>query len=287
MRANDPRNALRLHSRRALKALLGRRIWTKLRAARIESHPTERELKPAIAIVRRLASGVTIDVGANNGMYAIPLAGAGARVVAFEANPVLCEWLRSELPNSVTVENFALADGEGRVTLRIPIIAGREIPGMATIAEANSFESFESFEVERTRHLEVPAISLDKYAADRLRNQAITFVKVDVEGAEGSVLKGARTILQRDHPVLLVETEIRHGADLAAIFADLAQMDYRPYILADFGDRLVATSIDEVPRLQAAGNAPQPGRAASPHYINNFFFIPTSRLPALFGLIST
>jgi FkbM family methyltransferase len=284
MRANDPRNALRLQSRRALKTLLGRRIWTKLRAARIESHPTERELKPAIAIVRRLASGVTIDVGANNGMYAIPLAGAGARLVAFEANPVLCAWLRSELPNSVTVENFALADGEGRVTLRIPIIAGQEIAGMATIAETNSFEDFE---VERTRHLEVPAISLDKYAADRLRNQAITFVKIDVEGAEGSVLKGARTILQRDHPVLLVETEIRHGADLAAIFADLAQMDYRPYILAESVDRLVATSIDEVPRLQAAGNAPQPGRAASPHYINNFFFVPTSRLPALCGLIST
>ena len=284
MPANDPRNALRLQSRRALKALLGRRIWTKLRAARIESHPTERELKPSIAIVRRLASGVTIDVGANNGMYAIPIASSGARLVAFEANPVLCEWLRSELPDSVTVENFALADGEGRVTLRIPIIAGREIPGMATIAEANNFDDFE---VEGTRHVEVPAISLDKYAADTLRSQAITFVKVDVEGAEGRVLKGAHTILQRDHPVLLVETEIRHGADLAAIFADLAQLDYRPYILAEFGDRLVPTNIDEVPRLQAAGNVPQPGRAASPHYINNFFFVPTSRLPALCGLIST
>jgi len=284
MPANDPRNALRLQSRRALKALLGRRIWTKLRAARIESHPTERELKPAIAIVRRLASGVTIDVGANNGMYAIPIASSGARLVAFEANPVLCEWLRSELPDSVTVENFALADGEGRVTLRIPIIAGREIPGMATIAEANNFDDFE---VERTRHVEVPAISLDKYAADRLRGQAITFVKIDVEGAEGRVLKGAHTILQRDCPVLLVETEIRHGSDLAAIFADLAQLDYRPYILAELGDRLVPTNIDEVPRLQAAGNVPQPGRAASPHYINNFFFVPTSRLPALCGLIST
>ena len=57
------------------------------------------------------------------------------------------------------------------MTLRIPIIAGREIPGMATIAEANNFDDFE---VERTRHVEVPAISLDKYAADRLRVAKMT-----------------------------------------------------------------------------------------------------------------
>jgi FkbM family methyltransferase len=284
MAARISRDALRLQSRQALKALLGRRIWTKLRAARIESHPTERELKPALAIVRRLGCGVTIDVGANNGMYAIPLAGAGARLVAFEANPVLCEWLRSELPDSVTVENFALTDREGRVALRIPIIGGREISGMGTIAEANDFEDFE---VERTRQIEVPAVSLDTYAADRLRGQAIAFVKIDVEGAEDRVLKGAHTVLQRDHPVLLVETEIRHGAHLDAIFANLAQLDYRPYIYSESGNHLIPTDIDEVPRLQATENVPQSGGAVPRDYINNFFFIPKSRLPTLGGLLAS
>jgi FkbM family methyltransferase len=274
---------MRPHFRRVLKALLGRRIWTRLRAARIKSRPTERELELAVTIVRRLASGVTIDVGANNGMYAIPLVAAGARLVAFEANPMLCEWLRSELPPSVAVENFALSNVAGLVTLRIPIIAGREIAGMATIAETNNFDNFA---VERTRRIDVSAISLDNYAAEWLRGQAVTFMKIDVEGAEEQVLRGAHDILERDRPVLLVETETRHGADLAAIFSDLAQLDYRPYVLAESGDRLVPTSIDEVPRLQAAVNITPPGGGAASHYTNNFFFVPTSRLPALRGLIS-
>ena len=49
----------------------------------------------------------------------------------------------------------------------------------------------------------VAAVSLDDYFGPVQRR--VDFIKVDVEGGELSVLEGMQGMLQKDHPVLLIE----------------------------------------------------------------------------------
>jgi hypothetical protein len=52
----------------------------------------------------------------------------------------------------------------------------------------------------------VPALRLDDYALDR-----VGFIKIDVEGHELAVLKGAEATIRGSMPSLLVEIEERHS----------------------------------------------------------------------------
>jgi hypothetical protein len=51
----------------------------------------------------------------------------------------------------------------------------------------------------------VPAVSLDDYAGQNLQDSLIDLLKVDVEGFEGAVLRGARKTLNEDRPTLFIE----------------------------------------------------------------------------------
>jgi hypothetical protein len=51
--------------------------------------------------------------------------------------------------------------------------------------------------------IRVPAITVDDYVGSTGR--AVDFLKIDVEGAEGSVLAGATATIHRFHPTMVVE----------------------------------------------------------------------------------
>lgn len=165
----------------------------------------EPELQAAIAAVVR--DGWTCaDVGAHYGVFTRLLAelvGETGRVVAFEAHPRNARRLRRSLParsrSRVTVENVAVTDGaservtlhrgRGRASAEWNVI-GADVAGRPTPAE-----------------LEVGATSLDSYFAGR----SLHFAKLDVEGAEGSVLRGMRRLLRESNPILAIEFHTEAG----------------------------------------------------------------------------
>ncbi|WP_246642623.1 FkbM family methyltransferase [Rhizobium croatiense] len=74
---------------------------------------------------------------------------------------------------------------------------------------------------------------------------AVGFIKIDVEGHELKVLKGAEAILSRDHPNLLIEAEDRHRPNAVASVIDyLTPFGYSVYCLKD--RRLRSLSSEEV-----------------------------------------
>jgi hypothetical protein len=47
----------------------------------------------------------------------------------------------------------------------------------------------------------------------------VGFIKIDVEGHELSVIKGATALIRRDSPIILVELEDRHRPDAMRSFS--------------------------------------------------------------------
>ena len=157
------------------------------------------------AITASISPGdIAVDVGANKGSYLLWLSRAAESVVAFVPQPLLAEYLRKVCEvtglDNVTVEQGGVSDSNGNLPLYVP--------GDSTSPSA-SFETVVSSS-EPCRIINVPVYVLDDYFASRSRR--IAALKIDVEGHELSVLKGAKQILSQDAPCVVLECESRHLA---------------------------------------------------------------------------
>jgi FkbM family methyltransferase len=137
-----------------------------------------------------------LDVGANVGYYTLlasVLVGPEGRVHAFEPEPRNAGFLRRHAQinrrRNVTVQQAAVSDRAG--TGRFDFGSGT---GTGHLADAGA--------------LEVRTVRLDDYCAEH--GLAPSAIKIDVEGAEMSVLQGARGTLERHRPILFLST---HGAE--------------------------------------------------------------------------
>jgi FkbM family methyltransferase len=146
----------------------------------------ERELNFLDRVVPKDA--VTIDVGANFGLYTRELARLSKSVHAFEPSPKLADLLRRTSASNVTVHETALSDRSGEAELMVPQGDGGPVHGLASI---ESRLDLAGLPVVSTR---VPTARLDDVI-----QQDVAFVKIDVEGHELSVLNGAVKLLGRCH----------------------------------------------------------------------------------------
>lgn len=125
-----------------------------------------------------------IDAGANSGLFTVRAARLGARVLAFEPNSQCAQWLR---------KTIGLNKLEDRVTLFECALGSEE--AVAHLDTSQGTLGAHIVPIERTAHF--PRISiqrLDKFAMDCRLNHA-DLLKVDVEGYELEVLRGAERIL--------------------------------------------------------------------------------------------
>lgn len=175
---------------------------------------------PYIRLVASLADRrrLAIDVGAHFGDYTFFMRRHAAGCIAFECNPALTAHLRRTFGRSVEIRAEAVSDRAGTATLRIPTETARGI-GRATIEERNPLaREFAEFHL-----VTVPTVRLDDVV-----ERPVGLIKVDVEGHELAVLRGAESILQRDRPNLIVELEERHAPGcVAEAFAFLGRLGYR------------------------------------------------------------
>jgi FkbM family methyltransferase len=165
--------------------------------------------------------GVLIDIGANAGLHGVQVARAveNATVLAFEPVGRTYEALerniaKNRVAGRVQPIHMALSDGDEtlRLTTRLHV-ANFVVPDGVGAASGVTEE--------------VRARPLDDVLAERGTTH-VDVIKCDVEGAELSVLRGARATLERDHPVLLLEIDERWaarygntGADVVALLTTL------------------------------------------------------------------
>ncbi|WP_034463273.1 FkbM family methyltransferase [Afipia sp. P52-10] len=206
---------------------------------------------------------VTVDVGANYGLYTRELARRSRQVHAFEPAQAMVDLLRRTAADNVSIHHVALSDREGVATLCVPVNSDEPVHSLASIEAGVGTDAGTCLnEVVRT-------VRLDQAVQDD-----VAFVKVDVEGHELSVLNGATGLLQRSQPVFLVEAEERHRASTtAAVFAFFARYGYRGYFLRQ-GDVRPVTEFDPGTMQDASALLANGGRKEGRDYINNFFFFP-------------
>jgi FkbM family methyltransferase len=213
--------------------------------------------------------GCLVDVGAHDGLLTLPLARLpGARVLAFEPLPAAFERLSAACAGIGTIRPLpqALGDAAGRLTLSVPVVDG--VPQEQWASVAKTFDSHG--ERVQARRVTVPVVTLDSLGLADL-----TAMKIDAEGAEYEVLRGARATLRRCRPVLTLELEERHREGSTwAVPAFLDALDYVTCFALD-GQWRPAAALDR-PRMQRASPHPWDYRVSDP-YIFNFFAWPRER----------
>jgi len=215
-----------------------------------------------VAIWRHLRPGdIACDIGANKGSFIYWLSwwvGDG-RVVAFEPQLELARYLQRLCRiiglGNVTVEVKAVYSHSGDRDLFVP--KGHE-PGASLQRRMPEGRNFTT--------LSVPVVTLDDYFKDSDR---IALLKIDVEGAELAVFKGAERILRQHAPLLIFECENRHltPGKVQDVFSHLAGFGYE-------GTFICRNRVLPISQFDAAVHQRQDGEWfwKSRDYCNNFIF---------------
>lgn len=220
--------------------------------------------EPERALIALLCDqgSTVVDVGANHGSYCSEFLRCGTTVIAVEPNPRMVAILRNRFRRAVSDERLtimpvALSATEGNAILHIP----KGKPALASLQATLDRPDSSSIDVEcRT----LDAIIMDQ----------IDMAKIDVEGAELDVLSGARHILSRDKPALLIEAENRHNPNvLTKLRSFLEPMGYRGFYYLDGQLHPIKTFNADL--LQNPNSLTEDGtlRKNNEKYINNFLFL--------------
>lgn len=177
------------------------------------------------------ADWCVLDVGANFGYYSLLIASATrdrATIHSFEPNPASLESLQENIRlngfQNIHVHNLALSDQSGTLDLLVPT-GGNE--GLGHLRGQETVPPQRPEEV-----IPVQTQTLDEFVkshgVDRL-----DFIKMDVEGAEAMVLKGAGDSLRRFRPLMMIEInpEALAGFGVSAdwVLEQLRGLDYQTY----------------------------------------------------------
>ena len=189
-----------------------------------------------------------VDIGANHGTFSIVaahLVGAGGALVAVEPQPRLAALvgrsLEANAPDAArTVLPVALGDAPGVLRLHVPRGSSGSATALDTALADADVDTFE-----------VPVRRLDD-ALDWRSLPGAVFVKLDVEGAEGAVLRGATDFVAGRAPTLMMEinpSRIASADGSVALLDVLRALGYTGYAELD--------APHDVRPLDAIGLTPQ------------------------------
>jgi len=237
---------LRLWSAKQVRTKAAFRLWYLKHVLRGEP---ELRLVAALCDPERL----TLDVGANRGMYSVAALRFSRGVIAFEPQPHFADLMRRLLPKGVRIVECAVSHRGGVSTLLVP-------KDPRYHAEARLAPEEELVESGAARSTPVRTVSLDEVVDD-----PVGLVKIDVEGHELAVLSGARKLIDASRPNIIIELEDRHqSGTLARAWDWFEERNYEGFCLKN--GQLIQI------RPPIGGNAS--GRNG---YIYNFVFLPSER----------
>jgi len=176
------------------------------------------------AIIALLRRGMTfVDVGVNKGDFTLlgsTLVGANGKVFCFEPEPTNCYWIRRSIDlngyNNISLSELALGDVNGHAELYL----GRKSGWHTLIPQQPERDA--GFIVVKKR-------TLDDFITEICQDH-VDMIKIDVEGAELQVLRGAgRTLSKNKQVVLLIDIHPRLGVNPREVCDLLTELGFSIY----------------------------------------------------------
>jgi hypothetical protein len=141
-----------------------------------------------------------IDIGANNGNFTLEfsdLTGDKGRVFSFEPQRIIFQQLCGNVfmngVDNVFAYNLAIGEIDGETRISLPDYFSNDFVNFGDVSiENNKSENSEQIEVRR----------LDSFKFDNVR-----LIKIDVQGYEFSVIKGAIETINKHRPIIFIEVE--------------------------------------------------------------------------------
>jgi FkbM family methyltransferase len=209
---------------------------------------------------------VIVDVGAHIGVFTLAAAKYGSQVHAFEISPSTTRYLRRNLElnpalaTKVQLHEMGLSDTVGEFSL-YNSTANPDLASLQPLERADTFTET------------VTLTTLDQHLADT----PISWLKIDVEGSELAVLRGATRHLAVARPIVLLELfepfQQRAGTSCAAILQFFAERHYIGYLLARSrsqpGIKITPLQVERLNDMQA----------------NNALFVPSESAAAMLEAI--
>ena len=195
---------------------------------------------------------VVADIGANIGYYSLLASravGDTGLVFAFEPDPRNYELLRRSIQangyTNIVARQLALSDKKGSITLYADALNA----GNSSLGRENIQRELRSFEVETE--------TLDDFILREAGGRKIDVIKMDVQGAEGLVLRGAGQVLNSDSLIVMIEFEPEKLKTLrtepAALLHELLALGFRARIMDSDRGRIEDATVEEI--LAAATSA--------------------------------
>jgi FkbM family methyltransferase len=151
-----------------------------------------------MSYIKPVAGDVFVDIGAHVGKYSLQIAkivGDRGKVIAIEPDPenfkALVEGIRMNKLSNVVAFNVAAWDKECRLPLYISPPKGKTHLGYLIGKGGSSLKRAVNRSITW-----VYAIPLDRIIED-LRISKVSYIKIDVEGAEYEVLKGSSLTIEK------------------------------------------------------------------------------------------
>ena len=166
-------------------------------------------------IVGKLLDGVALDIGANIGNHSIFFSDYFSQIMAFEPNPHTYRLLEynAAFRSNISSHNLGLGDKKGDFLL----VENTSNYGGSAICENESNNKQTS--------IQVAVDILDDFLDV---NSSIEFIKIDVEGFEEKVIRGASRIIQEHQPIIVFE---QHEEDFSngktSAIEMLSKMNYK------------------------------------------------------------
>lgn len=184
------------------------------------------DLNALMSVLRH--DDVVLDIGAHVGTFAIPLArhlGPSGQVVAIEPHPDVFRLL---------CQNVELNGLDARIeTQQVLLAAPGSLPRSPVLMSGNTGGTWFQ-EASASDAAALAATTIDAWMEARADPVGPSVIKVDVEGAELEVLRGADITIRAKRPVLMVEvsrTQLdRHGASVRQLDRWFSQQDYDLYV---------------------------------------------------------
>lgn len=189
----------------------------------------------------------TIDCGAHSGRHTLPMAhhvGSRGHVYAYEPLPSAFETLKNTISSqsldNVTINNIALGEHEGEAQF----VFVPEFPEYSGFKE----RIYHDDGIKRTI-IKVPVYRLDGITF----GSNIKYIKVDAEGGDLIIMRGAKNIIEKDRPFVTFElgdnSILKYEYSAVDYYNFFANMNYDIYTIT--GIKLNQSELVESSKVQS------------------------------------